>query len=78
MRDQLPESWAEYYSDPARAMFDVAAAINIQSRMFGDTRLALIGLATKDHPPDSWRQLMVLNVMGEVDPNRWTDSGERR
>jgi hypothetical protein len=71
MRDQLPKEWAELYSDPARAIFDVAAAINIQSRMFGDTRLSLKGMATEDHPPDSWRQLMVLNVMGNYAEQIW-------
>jgi hypothetical protein len=71
MRDQLSTDWAEYYSSPARAMFDVAAAISIQSRMFGDTRLSLTGIATEDHPPDSWRQLMVLNVMGNYAEQIW-------
>jgi hypothetical protein len=71
IQDQLPKEWADYYSDPARAMFDVAAAISIQSRMFGDTRLFLTGMATEDHPPDSWRQLMVLNVMGNYAERIW-------
>jgi len=71
MREQLPEVCADYYSNPTRAMFDVAAAISIQSRMFGDTRLALTDLASEDHPPDSWRQLMVLNVMGNYAEQIW-------
>ncbi|MFO0425428.1 MAG: hypothetical protein ACK526_02600 [Planctomyces sp.] len=69
--DHLPKEWSEYYSDPARAMFDVATAISIQSRMFGDTRLALTSLAIEDHPPDSWRQLMILNVMGNYAEQIW-------
>lgn len=74
MRAQLPKEWADYYSDPARAMFDFAAAISIQSRMFGDTRLALTSLAIEDHPPDSWRQLMVLNVMGNYAEQIWGEA----
>ena len=39
--------------------------------MFGDTRLSLKGMAAEGHPPDSWRQLMVLNVMGNYAEQIW-------
>jgi hypothetical protein len=64
-------AFAEFYGDPARAMSSVAAAVSIQSRMFGDTRVALADLPDQDHPPDRWRQLMVLNVMANYAEDFW-------
>lgn len=63
--------FAEFFSDTSRAMLAVAAAVSIQSRMFGDTRVALADLSTQDHPPDRWRQLMVLNVMANYAEEFW-------
>lgn len=71
VREQLPPDTADSYRDPARAMFDVAVAMSIQSRLFGDSRLSFTDLVTTDHPPDRWRQLMVLTVMASEADGFW-------
>jgi hypothetical protein len=73
-KSDLPPKMADFYRDPAEAMFHVAAAISIQARLFGDTRLSLSHLGTLDHPPDRWRQLMVLNAMGNHAEQFWGES----
>lgn len=71
IRDELPPGSGMLYRDPAQAMFLVAAAMCIQARLFGDARLSFTDLVTTDHPPDRWRQLMVLNVMGNEADRFW-------
>lgn len=71
VRDQMPPEIAAMYADPAQAMFDVAAATCILSRLFGDSRFSFSDLVTRDHPPDRWRQLMALIVMGNHTESIW-------
>jgi hypothetical protein len=71
VRDQMLPEIASLYADPTQAMFDAAAATCILSRLFGDTRLAFSDLVTRDHPPDRWRQLMALIVMGNHADGIW-------
>jgi hypothetical protein len=73
LTDQMGPELASFYATPACAMFDVATAVSIQSRLFGDTRVTLEHLHQTDHPPDRWRQLMVLNVMGNHVAQLWGD-----
>jgi hypothetical protein len=71
IKDELPPTYADYFKDSTRAMFNIAAAVCIQSRLFGDSRLEFANLVTDDHPPDRWRQLMVLNAMGHHADEKW-------
>ena len=69
----LPEV-AEFYQDPAGAMFDVAVAVSIMFRLFGDSRMNGCNLSGKSHPPMRWRQMMILNMMGNYVDQSWDSS----
>jgi len=66
----LPEI-AGFYHGPARAMFDVAVAISIMFRLFQDGQMNGVDLSGKSHPPRRWRQMQILNMMGNYVKQFW-------
>lgn len=73
-RDQMVPEVSELYQDPARAMFNLAVAVCIMFRLFGDSRMSGVDLSAKRHPPVRWRQMMILNMMGNYVDQSWDSS----
>ena len=70
-RDQLPELLASRYALPANAIYDLATAICILFRLFGDSGITGVDLSKASHPPNRLRQMMILNTMGNYIEERW-------
>jgi hypothetical protein len=73
-RPQMLPEVAELYQVPARALYDVAVAVCIIFRLFGDSRMTGVDLTAKRHPPTRWRQMMILNMMGNYVAQFWDSS----
>jgi hypothetical protein len=63
-RAQLPEPIASRYKDPGQAIFDLGTAICIIFRLFSDSEITNVDLATSSHPPNRLRQFLILRAMG--------------
>lgn len=50
--------------NPTDALFDVALAVCIMFRLFPDSRMNGVDLSRNSHPPVRWRQMHILNMMG--------------
>jgi len=70
-RAQLPQPMAGSYQDPAQAIFDMGVAVCILFRLFGDNRITGVDLSKSSHPPTRWRQMMILNAMGNYIEQFW-------
>lgn len=64
----------EYYADRVNAVYDAAAAISLMCRMFGDNSISGVDLSRSHHPPMRWRQMWILNTMGNYVEHLWGDS----
>jgi hypothetical protein len=73
-RAQLPQPMADRYQDPAQAIFDMGVAVCILFRLFGDNRITGVDLSKSSHPPTRWRQMMILNAMGNYVEQFWDSS----
>lgn len=62
-----------YYDDRSKAVYDVAAAICIICRMFGDNSISGVDLSKSRHPPMRWRQMWTLNTLGNYVEHLWGD-----
>ena len=70
-RDQLPEPLVSRYALPSNAIYDLATAICILFRLFGDSGITGVDLSKASHPPNRLRQMMILNAMGNYIEERW-------
>lgn len=52
------------YSQPEQYVFDLAFSISVCFRLFEDERIVLAEQANSTHPPRRWRQMQILNMMG--------------
>ena len=73
-RDTLPTDIAGLYWDPVQAMFDVAVAVCVIFRLFQDSRLQGVDLLGRSHPPRRWRQMQILNMLGNYVDQNWDNS----
>lgn len=73
-RSQMMPEIAAFYQEPEGAMFDVAVAVSIMFRLFQDSRMNGVDLSGKSHPPTRWRQMQVLNMMGNYVDQFWDSS----
>ncbi len=73
-RAQMVPEIASLYQEPAGAVFDLAAAISIMFRLFGDSRMNGVDLSGRTHPPRRWRQVQILNMMGNYVDQFWDSS----
>lgn len=73
-RTQLAPESASLYQSAEAAMVDVATAICIVFRLFQDTRMDGVDLFGKSHPPTRWRQIQILNMMGNYVSQLWDAS----
>lgn len=73
-RALLPPPMNEYYADPAKAVYDAGAAICIMCRMFGDRSISGIDLSKSRHPPMRWRQMWILNTLGNYVEHLWGEN----
>jgi hypothetical protein len=67
----LSPELAEFYRDPVSAIFDTAVGMCIIFRLLGDSRMHGADLSGDDHPPNRWRQMMILNAMGNYVEQQW-------
>jgi hypothetical protein len=73
-RDQMLPEIASLYRTPADGMFDVAAAVSVMFRLFQDSRMNGVYLSGESHPPTRWRQMQILNMMGNYVEQFWDGS----
>ena len=60
----------EYYADRVKAVYDAGAAICIMCRMFGDRSISGPFRQIR-HPPWRWRQMWILNTLGNYVEHLW-------
>jgi hypothetical protein len=70
-RTQMMPEIASLYQEPAGAVFDIAAAVSIVFRLFGDSRMNGVNLSGRTHPPRRWRQMQILNMIGNYIDQFW-------
>ena len=73
-RAQLPQPMSDLYQDAAQAIFDMGVAVCVLFRLKGDSRITGVDLSKECHPPDRWRQMMILNAMGNYVGQFWDSS----
>lgn len=73
-RDRMPPEIAAFYQEPTRAMYDVAVAVSVIFRLFQDSEMDGVDFSEIDHPPDRWRQMQILNMMGNFVDQFWDSS----
>ncbi len=73
-RDTLPADIAELYWEPIQVMFDIAVAVCVIFRLFQDSRLQGVDLSGRSHPPRRWRQMQILNMLGNYVDQNWDNS----
>jgi hypothetical protein len=71
---QLGPPSNEFYRDRAQSIYDAAAAICIMCRLFGDGSLTGVDLTKIRHPPMRWRQMWILNTVGNYVEHLWGES----
>jgi hypothetical protein len=70
-RATLPPPMKEYYADRPKAVYDAGVAICIMCRMFGDESISGVDLTRSEHPPMRWRQMWILNTLGNYVEQLW-------
>src|SRR5205823_4437374 len=61
--ERMPSWRTAFFHDREAAFFDLAVAICVYARLFGDERITGEKLRQSFHPPMRWRQMMILTVM---------------
>ncbi|MES2792854.1 MAG: hypothetical protein V4719_24795 [Planctomycetota bacterium] len=70
-RDRMRPEIAALYKEPAGAMFDVSVAVSVVFRLFQDSRMDGVDVSGVSHPPTRWRQMQILNMMGNYVAQGW-------
>lgn len=70
----LPPPINDCYADRAKAVYDAGAAICTMCRMFGDRSISGVDLRKSRHPPWRWRQMWILNTLGNYVEQLWGEN----
>ena len=70
-RHTLSAAVAGLFSDPVQAVFDIAVAVCVIFRLFQDSRMQGVDLSGRSHPPRRWRQMHILNMLGNYVDQNW-------
>lgn len=70
-REKLMQPMRDAYGEPAQAIFDMGVAVCILFRLFEDDRVTGVDLTTHSHPPGRFRQMMILNSIGNYIEQHW-------
>ncbi len=70
-RNTMPADVAGLYLEPVQAVFDIAVAACVIFRLFQDSRMQGVDLSGRSHPPRRWRQMQILNMLGNYVDQNW-------